>query len=59
MFTRTILCQCSSLVAEQVFDATQLLWQRTGSDDCTRNPFVRLYLMGIYGFAHIEVDTKT
>jgi hypothetical protein len=56
---RTILCQRSSLVAEQVLDSSQLLGKSAGSHDCTRDFWVVLDLMGIDGFAHIEIYSQT
>ena len=56
---RTILCQRSSLVAEQVFDPSQLFGESAGSHDCTRDFWVVLDLMGIDGFAHIEIYSQT
>lgn len=56
---RTILCQRSSLVAEQVFDSSQLFGKSAGSYDRARNFRVVLDLMGIDGLAHIEIHSQT
>lgn len=56
---RTILCQRSSLIAEQVLDPSQLFGKSAGSHDRTRDLWVVLDLMGIDGLAHIEIYSQT
>ena len=57
--TRTVLRECSSLVAQQIFDPSKFLWECTCTDDRAWNLAVRHNLLGVYCFAHVEVNAKT
>lgn len=54
-----ILCQCSSLVTEQVGNPAQLLWDRGASHRGSWDVLVSLDHPGVVGLAHVEVDSKT
>ena len=57
--TRTVLRESSGLVTQQIFDPSKFLWECTCTDDRAWNLAVRHNLLGVYCFAHVEVNAKT
>jgi hypothetical protein len=54
----TILRQCTGFIAQEIFYATELLWQCACADDRIGDFWVILDLVSVYSLAHVEIHTK-
>ena len=56
---RTVLREGSSLVTQQVLDPSKFLRKCACADNRAWDLVVRHNLLGVYRFAHVEVDSET